>query len=224
MAAIDIATHGRIAISQKGNVAERKNFSKMRIEELPGSHKVAHTPQHLAGRVVKGEAEISNDSLQARFSAKPPGLEKKLLIGGIFFRRRPVLPEVRDQVSTPGEAHISDKPVASIQHNRLARALPARSKRTLVQRRCSGPPDHGNGVAAGYRRAGARRTMPRPDGTRPRKPLMIFPPASCRTHSQRARSAGAILQTGSALHLHIQPRHEPQIFPLVCARQCECGN
>jgi hypothetical protein len=70
MAALDIATHGRIAISQKGNVAERKNFSKVRIEEWPGSHKVAHTPPHLAGRVVKGEAEISNDSLQTRFSPK----------------------------------------------------------------------------------------------------------------------------------------------------------
>src|SRR6516162_10009959 len=89
MAAIDIATHGRMAISQKGNVAERKNFSKVRIEEWPGSHKVAHTPRHLAGRVVKGEAEISNDSLQARCSPKPPGMEKKLPIRGIFFRRRP---------------------------------------------------------------------------------------------------------------------------------------
>jgi hypothetical protein len=133
MAAIEIATHGRIAISQKGNVPERKNFSKVRIEEWPGSHKVAHTPQHLAGRVVKGEAEISNDSLQARGSPKPPGMEKKLLIRGIFFRRRPVLREVREQVSTPVEAHISDKPVPSIQHNRLARGLPARRKRSLVQ-------------------------------------------------------------------------------------------
>ena len=126
MAAIDIATHSRIAISQKGNVAERKDFSKVRIVEWPGSHKVAHTPQHLAGRVVKGEAEISNDSLQARFSPKPPGLEKKLLIRGIFFRGRPALREVRDQVSTPVEAHISDKPVSSIQHNRLAPGWPAR--------------------------------------------------------------------------------------------------
>jgi hypothetical protein len=65
MAAIDTAAHGRIAISQKGNVAERKNFSKVRIVEWPGSHKVARTPQHVAGRVVKGAAELRTSETES---------------------------------------------------------------------------------------------------------------------------------------------------------------
>lgn len=58
----------------------------------------------------------------------------------------------------------------------------------------------------------------------PRKPLMIFPLAGCRTHSQRARSADVILQAGSALHLHTQPTRGLRIFLLACVRQRECGN
>jgi hypothetical protein len=147
MAAIDIATHGRIAISQKGNVAER-NFSKVRIEEWPGSHKVAHTPQHLAGQVVKGEAEISNDSLRARFSAKPPGLEKKLL----FFYREASRGPRPSQHARRG-AHQRQ---ASIFHP----AQPVGARIAYPESAAA------FNEAAGCRRAGARRTMPRPDGTR----------------------------------------------------------
>ena len=82
------------------------DLSGVRIVEWPGCCEVAHAPQRLLCRVAKGEAEVPNDSLQARFSPKPPRLEKKLLVSVALFRGRPVFRKVRDQFRVPLEPHI----------------------------------------------------------------------------------------------------------------------
>jgi hypothetical protein len=105
-----------VIILRAGSYLSFRDTSYLQRQTVHGPFRRAHSrmagllrsraPQRLLCRVAKGEAEVPNDSLQARFSPKPPRLEKNFLVSVALFRGRPVFRKVRDQFRVPLEPHI----------------------------------------------------------------------------------------------------------------------